>query len=92
MSLYEREDSGLSLIGSDFKFGGSASGELTEFVLNNPKSIIVFDEIEKCHPQIQKQLLTIFSEGYLEDKFGWCKKSRIFYSNNNKITFFTKLR
>ena len=74
MSLYEREDSGLSLIGSDFKFGGSASGELTEFVLNNPKSIIVFDEIEKCHPQIQKQLLTIFSEGYLEDKFGWCKK------------------
>ena len=74
MSLYEREDSGLSLIGADFKFYNSAPGELTEFVLNNPKSIIVFDEIEKCHPQIQKQLLTIFSEGYLEDMHGWCKK------------------
>jgi len=73
MSLYEREDSGLTLFGSDFKFNGSAPGELTEFVLNNPKSIIVFDEIDKCHPQIQKQLLTIFSEGYLEDKYGWCK-------------------
>jgi len=74
MSLYERSDSGISLIGSDFKFSDSAPGELTEFVLKNPKSIIVFDEIEKCHPQIQKQLLTILSEGYLEDKHGWCKE------------------
>ena len=76
MSIYEREDSGISLIGSDIKFSGTAPGELTEFVLKNPKSIIVFDEIEKCHPQIQKQLLTIFSEGYLEDKHGWCKKEK----------------
>ena len=75
MSLYEREDAGISLFGSDFKYANSAPGELTDFVLKNPKSIIVFDEIEKCHPQIQKQLLTIFSEGYLEDKHGWCKDS-----------------
>jgi len=77
MSAYEREDSGLSLIGSSFRFNHSAPGELTDFVLNHPKSIIVFDEIDKCHPQIQKQLLTIFSEGYLEDKYGWCKKYKL---------------
>jgi cell division protease FtsH len=74
MAQYTRHDAGMTLYGSDFKFSKSKPGLLTDFVLKNPKSIIVFDEIEKAHNNIQNALLSIFNDGKMTDKNGWIKK------------------
>jgi len=73
MSQYVRHDSALTLRGTDHRFSGSAPGELTSFVLHNPKAIIVFDEFEKAHNDVQNELLTIFEGAYMVDKCGWYK-------------------
>jgi len=86
MSQFVKEDSGLGLYGVEFQYNNSTPGELTSFVLNNPKSIIVFDEIEKAHTNIQNNLLSIFSFGKLKDKNGWVKSEDDEYIPfNNKI-------
>ncbi|MBU1104799.1 AAA family ATPase [Patescibacteria group bacterium] len=45
--------------------GYDEGGQLTEFVLENPQSIILFDEIEKAHPDVLNILLSILEEGEL---------------------------
>jgi ATP-dependent metalloprotease FtsH len=71
MAQFTRHDDGMILYGSDFKFSNSKPGFLTDFVLKNPKSIIVFDEIEKANNTIQNALLSIFNNGKMNDKCGW---------------------
>lgn len=50
--------------------GYEEGGELTEKVRKNPFSVILFDEIEKGHPDIFNILLQILDEGILTDGFG----------------------
>jgi len=50
--------------------GYDEGGQLTEFVLQNPKSIILFDEIEKAHGDVLNMLLSIMEEGELTDGTG----------------------
>tara|TARA_Y100001970_G_scaffold46210_1_gene58109 strand:- start:2915 stop:5374 length:2460 start_codon:yes stop_codon:yes gene_type:complete len=50
--------------------GYEEGGELTEKVRRNPFSVILFDEIEKGHPDIFNILLQIMDEGTLTDGFG----------------------
>lgn len=71
MQLFSDDKSGLNIFGSEAKYSNSSPGELTQFVRSNPKSVILFDEFEKAHTTVQKKLLTIFSEGYLNDLNGW---------------------
>jgi cell division protease FtsH len=71
MSHYVRSDSALTLRGTDNRYSNASPGELTSFVRENPKSIIVFDEFEKAHNSVQNELLTILEGAYLVDKCGW---------------------
>jgi ATP-dependent Clp protease ATP-binding subunit ClpC len=50
--------------------GYEEAGQLTEAVRRRPYSIIVFDEIEKAHPEAQNMLLQIMEEGHLSDARG----------------------
>lgn len=50
--------------------GYDAGGELTDAVKNNPYSVVLFDEIEKAHPDIFNLLLQILDEGRLTDSKG----------------------
>jgi ATP-dependent Clp protease ATP-binding subunit ClpC len=50
--------------------GYEEAGQLTEAVRRRPYSIIVFDEIEKAHPEAQNMLLQIMEEGHLSDAKG----------------------
>lgn len=43
---------------------------LIKGVRENPRSLVLFDEIEKAHPSVQKILLNILDEGYLQDNKG----------------------
>ncbi|MEZ5314981.1 MAG: ATP-dependent Clp protease ATP-binding subunit [Chlamydiales bacterium] len=50
--------------------GHEEGGQLTERVRQRPYSVILFDEIEKAHPDVMDLLLQILEEGRLTDSFG----------------------
>ncbi len=50
--------------------GYEEAGQLTEAIRRRPYSIIVFDEIEKAHPEAHNMLLQIMEEGHLSDAKG----------------------
>ncbi len=60
-----------SLIGSPAGYVGyGEGGRLTEKVKKNPYSVVLFDEIEKAHPDIHNILLQILEDGLLTDAEG----------------------
>ncbi len=50
--------------------GYEEAGQLTETIRRRPYSIVVFDEIEKAHPEAMNMLLQIMEEGHLADAKG----------------------
>lgn len=50
--------------------GYEESGQLTEALRRRPYSIVVFDEVEKAHPEAHNMLLQIMEEGHLSDARG----------------------
>ncbi|MBA3722687.1 MAG: ATP-dependent Clp protease ATP-binding subunit [Parachlamydiaceae bacterium] len=50
--------------------GHEEGGQLTEQVRQKPYSVVLFDEIEKAHPDVMDLLLQILEEGRLTDSFG----------------------
>jgi len=71
MSEYMEKHSVSKLIGSPPGYVGyEDAGQLTEKVRRKPYSIILFDEIEKAHPDIFNILLQILEEGILTDSQG----------------------
>ena len=74
MQQFSADKDGMNLYGSESNYSSSTPGRLTQAVKNDPKTVVVLDEFEKAHTNIQKKLLTIFSEGYLEDLNGWLKE------------------
>ena len=70
MSEFMESHSVSKLIGSPPGYVGySSGGSLTEKVKHNPFSLILFDEIEKAHPDVVNILLQIMDEGRLTDSF-----------------------
>ena len=71
MSEYMESSSVAKLIGAPPGYvGHEEKGQLTEDVKTRPYSIILFDEIEKAHPQVSNVLLQILDEGMLTDSTG----------------------
>jgi len=50
--------------------GFDEGGQLTEKVRRNPYSVVLFDEIEKAHPEVFNMLLQVLEDGYLSDAKG----------------------
>ena len=71
MSEYMEKHNASRLIGSPPGYVGyEEGGQLTEKVRRRPYSVILFDEIEKAHPDVYNMLLQIMEEGRLTDSFG----------------------
>ena len=71
MSEYQESASVSRLLGASAGYVGyNEGGILTEFVRNNPNSLILFDEIEKGDLSILNLLLQILDEGKLKDGYG----------------------
>lgn len=71
MSEYMERHSVSKLIGSPPGYVGyDESGNLTEAVRHRPYSVVLFDEIEKAHPEIFNILLQVLDEGRLTDAKG----------------------
>ncbi|MFC4736973.1 AAA family ATPase [Bacillus daqingensis] len=71
MSEYMEKHAVSKLIGSPPGYvGHEEAGQLTEKVRRNPYSIILLDEIEKAHPDVQHMFLQIMEDGRLTDSQG----------------------
>lgn len=71
MSEYQERHTISQLIGSPPGYVGyGEGGQLTEKVRRKPYSVVLFDEIEKAHPDIFNTLLQVFDEGVLTDRGG----------------------
>mgnify|MGYP001111038840 FL=1 len=71
MSEYSEKHTASRMFGSPPGFVGyEEGGQLTEKVRRKPFSVILFDEIEKAHPDIFNSLLQILDEGRLTDAQG----------------------
>ena len=71
MSEYMEKHSVSKLIGSPPGYVGyDEAGQLTEKVRRNPYSVVLFDEIEKAHPDVFNILLQILEDGRLTDSHG----------------------
>jgi ATP-dependent Clp protease ATP-binding subunit ClpC len=71
MSEYAESFQASKLIGAPAGYVGyKEGGKLTESVKRRPYSVVLFDEIEKAHPDIFNLLLQILDEGHLTDAVG----------------------
>lgn len=94
MSEYMEKHSVSRLIGSPPGYiGHDEGGQLTEAVRRNPYSVILFDEIEKAHPDVFNALLQILDDGRLTDSKGRTvnfKNTVIIMTSNVGATFIRK--
>lgn len=71
MSEYMEKHAVSKIIGSPPGYvGHEEAGQLTEKVRHNPYSIVLLDEIEKAHPDVQNMFLQIMEDGHLTDSQG----------------------
>ena len=71
MSEYMEKHNASKLVGSPPGYVGyDEGGQLTEKVRRKPYSIVLFDEIEKAHPDVFNMLLQILDDGVLTDSTG----------------------
>ncbi|WP_166626211.1 ATP-dependent Clp protease ATP-binding subunit [Jeotgalicoccus sp. S0W5] len=71
MSEYMEKHAVSKIIGSPPGYvGHEEAGQLTEKVRHNPYTIILLDEIEKAHPDVQNMFLQIMEDGQLTDSHG----------------------
>ncbi len=86
MSEYMEKHSISKLIGSPPGYVGfEEGGQLTEAIRRRPYSVVLFDEIEKAHPDLFNILLQIFDDGRLTDSKGRtvnCKNALFIMTSN----------
>jgi ATP-dependent Clp protease ATP-binding subunit ClpC len=71
MSEYQEKFNVSRLIGSPPGYvGHEDGGQLTEAVRRKPYSVVLFDEVEKAHPDVFNTLLQVLDEGRLTDSMG----------------------
>ena len=95
MSEYMEPHSVAKLIGSPPGYVGyEEGGQLTEAVKRRPYSLILFDEIEKAHPEVFNILLQILDDGRLTDSKGFTVNFRntiIILTSNIGSHYFRKI-
>lgn len=84
MSEYADHNAHMELIGYDDNYKTPKEGLLTGFVNKHPKSILLFDELEKANSNVIHLFLQILEEGYLTDK-----KTQKRVSFKDTLIFFT---
>ena len=94
MSEFMEKHSAAKFIGSPPGYvGHEEGGQLTEKLRRNPYSVVLFDEIEKAHPDLFNVLLQVFEDGILTDAQGNtidCKHAIFIMTSNIGAKFIQK--
>jgi len=95
MSEYQEKHTVSRLIGAPPGYVGfEEGGQLTEAVRRRPYSVILFDEIEKAHPEVFNVLLQLLDDGRLTDGHGRtvdCKNTVVIMTSNIGSQFIQEL-
>jgi ATPases with chaperone activity, ATP-binding subunit len=68
MNSFTQEHTASTLLGSPKGYVGSDEGGLLpRKLLENPRAVILFDEIEKAHPSLYRIFMTLIDEGYVQE-------------------------
>ena len=90
MSEYTAEHADQKLFGAPPGYVGyDHGGQLTNAIKNNPFSVLLFDEIEKAHPNIMDKFLQILEDGRMTDGQGntvYFTETLIFFTSNVGIS------
>ncbi|MDO9304428.1 MAG: AAA family ATPase [Sulfuricurvum sp.] len=86
MTQYTSANEGFGLFGLTKGFSEAAEGRLTSFVKKNPKSVLVFDEIEKAHSGVHSNFLSLLAtgkavDGFTEEEIDFTQTIVVFTSN-----------
>lgn len=71
MSSMQGANQAFALTGMSAGYADSTPGELTSFVRENPRCVVVLDHFDKAHPNIQNVLLPMFDKGFITDQCGF---------------------
>ena len=86
MSEYQEKHEVAKLIGAPPGYvGHEDGGQLTKKLKENPEAVVLFDEVDKAHPDVQTVLLQLFDEGRLTDGKGKtieCKNAIFIMTSN----------
>ncbi len=69
MSEYADKEANIEFCGSDKVYKNGKPGNVTEFVEKNPKCVLLFDEVEKCHQVVTYLFLQMLDAGRLRDNY-----------------------
>ena len=69
MSEYSDKEANIEFCGSDKVYKNGKPGNVTDFVAQNPKSVLLFDEIEKAHINVIYLFLQMLDAGRLRDNY-----------------------
>lgn len=69
MSEYADKEANMEFCGSDKVYKNGKAGNVTSFVSNNPKCVLLFDEIEKAHSVVIHLFLQLLDAGRLRDNY-----------------------
>ncbi|WP_165725269.1 AAA family ATPase [Pseudoalteromonas sp. SA25] len=94
MEHFTHKNDSMKLMGSGNQYTDASLGLLTNLVRSNPRQVLLFDEIEKAHPNVIQSLLTILDSGHIEDATSSDKidftQSIIIFTTNLGQDLFTK--
>lgn len=76
MGHYTNENQNMDLIGLEYGYGSARSGKLTSHIYKNPKTVLIIDNLEKAHHNVQDALVPMFLGGRLKDLFGFYKDTK----------------
>jgi cell division protease FtsH len=71
MASLVNESQSASLDGDEPSYQNARPGELTTHVRQHPRTVVVFDDIDKAHPNIVGRLVTLLNTGSMRDRFGF---------------------
>jgi len=96
MSEYQEKHTVSRLIGAPPGYVGfEEGGQLTEAVRRRPYSVILFDEIEKAHPEVFNVLLQLLDDGRLTDGHGRtvdCRNTVLIMTSNIGSQYITEMK
>lgn len=71
MGTFQNDNEAAGLIGLRPIYSSARPGQLTAFVRENPEALIVFEEIDRAHPNVQDVLAPMLTKGQLVDQCGF---------------------
>ncbi|CAM4190603.1 AAA family ATPase [Kerstersia similis] len=87
MASFQSHNEGFGLTGLREGYSNAGPGRLTGFVRRHPRAVVVFDDVDRAHPNVQNILANLLSDGYLEDEYGFGNEKERSRAESRRVSF-----